>query len=53
MKDEIIKCVCGKEFVFTAGEQEFYAQRNYDKPKRCYQCRLDKKKQFQDDRKYK
>lgn len=31
---------CGKEFIFTAGEQEFYAQRGLmNEPKRCFDCR--------------
>lgn len=34
-KDETIKCVdCGQEFVFTAGEQAFYASKGFtNKPK--------------------
>lgn len=35
---------CGAEFVFTAGEQEFYAQKGLDSvPQRCKPCR-DKRK---------
>ncbi len=35
---------CGEEFVFTAGEQEFYAQRGFTKaPQRCYSCRKRRK----------
>ena len=31
---------CGKDFTFTAGEQEFYAQRGLmNEPRRCYDCR--------------
>ena len=31
---------CGKEFVFTAGEQEFYASRGFqNEPQRCKECR--------------
>jgi CxxC-x17-CxxC domain-containing protein len=43
--DETLVCVeCGKEFVFTAGEQEFYASKGYtNKPKRCKACRDAKK----------
>ena len=45
--DETLVCVeCGNEFVFTAGEQAFYAEKGYtNKPKRCKSCR-DKKKYF-------
>ena len=44
-KDKTIKCVdCNTEFVFTAREQEFYAEKGYNnEPKRCKECR-DKKK---------
>ena len=38
--DKTIICAdCGKEFVFTAGEQEFYEQRGFTPPKRCKKCR--------------
>ena len=31
---------CGITFVFSASEQEFFAERNYEnEPKRCPQCR--------------
>lgn len=37
---------CGKEFVFTAGEQEFYAEKGFtNKPVRCADCRRAKKQQ--------
>ena len=44
-QDETLKCKdCGNEFVFTAGEQEFYAQRGFEnKPQRCKDCRIAKK----------
>src|SRR4051794_15782086 len=40
-------CVdCGQEFSFTAGEQEFYAQRGFtESPKRCPSCRQIRKAQ--------
>lgn len=35
---------CGSEFVFTAGEQEFYAERGFEnEPQRCKSCRQAKK----------
>ncbi len=39
--DKILKCrECGSEFVFTAGEQEFYASRGLmNEPGRCPSCR--------------
>ena len=41
MEDKTIVCVdCGKEFVFTAGEQEFYKAKGFEnEPKRCPDCR--------------
>lgn len=36
---------CGKEFVFTAGEQKFYDEKGFtNQPQRCKECR-DAKKQ--------
>ncbi|HET7678198.1 MAG TPA: zinc-ribbon domain containing protein [Candidatus Limnocylindrales bacterium] len=45
--DQILKCVdCGQEFTFTAGEQEFYAQKGFSEPpKRCASCRAIRKAQ--------
>ena len=39
--DKVLKCRdCGNEFVFTAGEQEFYASRGLmNEPGRCPSCR--------------
>lgn len=35
---------CGKEFVFSAGEQEFYAQKGLvNTPKRCPECRKERR----------
>ena len=44
-QDETLKCRdCGNEFVFTAGEQEFYASKGFEnKPTRCRDCRAAKK----------
>jgi hypothetical protein len=40
-KDKVLKCVdCGAEFVFTAGEQLFFADKNFkNEPKRCKACK--------------
>jgi len=45
--DRSIACLdCGTEFTFTAGEQEFYAQRGFtEAPKRCPSCRAIRKAQ--------
>ncbi len=39
--DRILKCVdCGAEFVFTAGEQHFFHDKNFrNEPKRCKACK--------------
>jgi len=35
---------CGNEFIFTAGEQAFYAERGFNKqPERCSDCRRSRK----------
>lgn len=45
MEDKTLICQdCGQEFIFTAGEQEFYKAKGFDnEPKRCKACR-DKRK---------
>jgi len=43
-EDKVIVCrTCGKEFTFTAGEQEFYAPKGFSEPKDCKECRAEKK----------
>jgi CxxC-x17-CxxC domain-containing protein len=39
--DRILKCIdCGAEFVFTAGEQLFFHDKEFkNDPKRCKQCK--------------
>ena len=43
--DERLTCTdCGAEFVFTAGEQEFFATKGFqNKPNRCPDCRAARK----------
>lgn len=37
---------CGAEFVFTAGEQQFYEEKGFEnQPVRCKDCRRAKKQQ--------
>ncbi len=40
-EDKTLICKdCGNEFVFTAGEQEFYAEKGFvNEPQRCKSCR--------------
>ena len=44
-QDKTIVCKdCGKEFVFTVGEQEFYADKGFqNEPVRCKECRQARK----------
>ena len=50
-EDKVLICRdCGAEFVFTAGEQEFYAEKGFqNEPVRCKACR-DAKKASRGDR---
>ena len=44
-KDKTIKCLdCRKEFIFSARDQEFYAEKGFNnEPKRCKDCREKRK----------
>ncbi|QOR35996.1 zinc-ribbon domain containing protein [Clostridium sp. 'deep sea'] len=46
-KDKTITCRdCGKDFEFTASEQEFYAEKGFtNEPGRCPECRAARKRQ--------
>ena len=47
-EDKTLVCSnCNDEFEFTAGEQEFYAQKEYTAPKRCKKCIAERKQQQQ------
>ncbi|MFA6866347.1 MAG: zinc-ribbon domain-containing protein [Clostridia bacterium] len=52
MKDMTLVCKdCGKEFVWTEGEQEFYQQKGFtNKPVRCPDCRKARKATRNNDR---
>lgn len=54
LEDENIVCKdCGREFVFTAGEQAFYLEKGLvNKPKCCKECRTAKKQVAKAERKY-
>ena len=47
MEDKTLVCKdCGKEFIFTVGEQEFYKEKGFDNdPVRCPECRKARKTQ--------
>lgn len=44
-EDKVLVCKdCGAEFTFTAGEQEFYAEKGFrNEPTRCKACRQSRK----------
>jgi hypothetical protein len=38
--DQTLECAdCRRSFTWTAGEQQFYAERQFSAPKRCAGCR--------------
>jgi len=45
-EDKTLICKeCGNEFIFTAGEQEFYAEKGFEnEPGRCKDCRENRKR---------
>ena len=49
-QDKTLTCRgCGRTFVFTAGEQEFYSRRGFtNEPGRCSECRRQRKQQGDD-----
>ena len=46
-QDKTLACKdCGVDFIFTAGEQEFYAEKGFqNEPTRCKECRVARKGQ--------
>ena len=53
-QDKTLVCKdCGAEFVFTAGEQEFYAEKGFqNEPQRCKECRTARKNAARANREY-
>ncbi len=51
-QDKTIVCKdCGKEFVFTVGEQEFYAEKGFqNEPVRCKECRIARKQKRREEK---
>ena len=40
MQDKKIKCkICGTEFDFTIGQQEFFKEHNLTEPRKCKDCK--------------
>ena len=47
LQDKTLVCKdCGAEFIFTVGEQQFYAEKGFtNEPQRCPECRKSRKQQ--------
>jgi len=46
MSEQRIQCAdCGREFTFSAEEQDFFREKGFNPPKRCKECRQAKKEQ--------
>ena len=44
LQDKVLVCKdCAKEFIFTAGEQEFFVAKKFHTPTRCKECRIKRK----------
>lgn len=47
LQDQTIQCKdCGKDFTWTADEQEFYQQKGFSAPLRCKDCRVKARANF-------
>lgn len=45
LKDSVLECCdCGRKFLFSTGEQRFFASHQFQAPKRCKACRQINKK---------
>ncbi len=43
-RDQILECIdCQRDFIFTIGEQRYFASKGLSTPKRCPECRLKRK----------
>ena len=51
-EDKTLVCKdCGADFVFTAGEQEFYEEKGFqNEPSRCKDCRVNRKNSLRSER---
>jgi CxxC-x17-CxxC domain-containing protein len=46
LQDRTIQCVtCGREFLFTAKEQEFFLSKGFKEPRHCRECRQHRKQE--------
>jgi CxxC-x17-CxxC domain-containing protein len=43
-QDRTLTCVeCGQEFTFSSDDQDFHAKKGYQEPKRCPNCRANRR----------
>ena len=50
-EDKTLECIkCGDEFIFSAGQQEFFAEKEFNAPKRCKKCIAERKQEQQQNR---
>jgi hypothetical protein len=48
-EDQTLECVdCAEKFVFSVGEQRFFAERGLRAPRRCRECRRAKREFYAD-----
>lgn len=53
IKDMTLVCnECHQEFVWTAGEQEFYEEKGLEKPELCMICRARRRAELRDREQY-
>lgn len=47
MQDQTITCVdCGENFLFSKGEQRYFQSKRLSTPKRCPECRAERRKRI-------
>jgi len=45
LSDKTLRCIgCGAEFIFSIGEQRYFASKGLSTPKRCPECRQRRKR---------
>lgn len=50
MEDRVIRCVqCDSDFEFSRLEQRLFFEKGFDMPKRCPECRRNKKSEREDE----
>ncbi|MCG6972510.1 MAG: zinc-ribbon domain-containing protein [Desulfobacterales bacterium] len=50
MQTRTLECIqCGNSFELSTSEQEYYRQRGFDEPRRCPECRKNKRREPHND----